>query len=103
MRTARSLPYGGGLCLGGLCTGESLLGSPPTENPCKEHGTRDRDPPEGIWDQAARQEVTSYRDHLPPVNRMTDRCKNITLSQTSFAGGKKVYFHFSMALKTQLT
>ena len=26
---------------------------------------------------------------LPPVNRMTDRCKNITLPQTSFAGGKK--------------
>ena len=25
----------------------------------------------------------------PPVNRMTDRCKNITLSQTSFAGGNK--------------
>ena len=24
---------------------------------------------------------------LPPVNRMTDRCKNITLLQTSFAGG----------------
>ena len=24
----------------------------------------------------------------PPVNRMTDRCKNITLPQTSFAGGK---------------
>ena len=24
---------------------------------------------------------------LPPVNRMTDRCKNITLRQTSFAGG----------------
>ena len=23
-----------------------------------------------------------------PVNRMTDRCKNITLPQTSFAGGK---------------
>ena len=23
----------------------------------------------------------------PPVNRMTDRCKNITLPQTSFAGG----------------
>ena len=23
----------------------------------------------------------------PPVNRMIDRCKNITLSQTSFAGG----------------
>ena len=24
----------------------------------------------------------------PPVNRMIDRCKNITLPQTSFAGGK---------------
>ena len=24
---------------------------------------------------------------LPPVNRITDRCKNITLPQTSFAGG----------------
>ena len=24
----------------------------------------------------------------PPVNRMTNRCKNITLLQTSFAGGK---------------
>ena len=23
----------------------------------------------------------------PPMNRMTDRCKNITLPQTSFAGG----------------
>ena len=25
--------------------------------------------------------------YYPPVNRMTDRCKNITLPQTSFAGG----------------
>ena len=25
----------------------------------------------------------------PPVNRITDTCKNITLPQTSFAGGKK--------------
>ena len=25
----------------------------------------------------------------PPVNRMTKRCKNITLPQTSFAGGKQ--------------
>ena len=24
----------------------------------------------------------------PPANRMTDRCKNITLPQTSFAGSK---------------
>ena len=26
---------------------------------------------------------------IPPVNRMTDRCKNITLPQTSLAGGKR--------------
>ena len=26
----------------------------------------------------------------PPVNRMTHRCKNISLPQTSFAGGKYV-------------
>ena len=37
----------------------------------KEHGMRDRDPLGGTWDQAPRQEVTSYRD--PPVNRITDR------------------------------
>ena len=28
---------------------------------------------------------------LPPVNSMTDRCKNITLPQTSFAGGNNCY------------
>ena len=26
----------------------------------------------------------------PPVNRMTDGCKNITLHQTSFAGGNNL-------------
>ena len=26
----------------------------------------------------------------PPVNRMTDACENITLPQTSFAGGKNM-------------
>ena len=28
---------------------------------------------------------------LLPVNRMTHRCKNITLPQTSFAGGKNSF------------
>ena len=27
----------------------------------------------------------------PPVDRMTDRCKNITLPQTSFESGKNIY------------
>ena len=30
--------------------------------------------------------------HARPVNRMTNRCKNITLSQTSFAGSKNISF-----------
>ena len=58
---------------------------PLDRDPQKEHGTRDRDSLEGTWDQAARQEVTSYRD--PP--EQTNRCKNSTLPQTSFAGGNK--------------
>ena len=43
-------------------------GPPWTETPQKEHGTGRRDPREGTWDKAARQEVTSYRD---PLARMT--------------------------------
>ena len=42
--------------------------APWTETPQKEHGTGRRDPREGTWDKAARQEVTSYRD---PLARMT--------------------------------
>ena len=30
----------------------------------------------------------------PPVNRMTNRCKNITLPQTSFVGGNKKVLAF---------
>ena len=30
--------------------------------------------------------------HIPPVNRMTNRCKNITLPQTSFASGNNVFY-----------
>ena len=32
--------------------------------------------------------IVCWDTHSTPVNRMTDRCKNITFSQTSFAGGK---------------
>ena len=31
------------------------------------------------------------RDQTPPVNRMTNSCKNITLPQTSFSGGNKSF------------
>ena len=56
------------------------------QRPQKEHGTRDRDPLEGAWDQAARQEVTSYRG--PPRRKTPVKTLHITLPQTSFAGGK---------------
>ena len=35
----------------------------------------------------------------PPVNRMTNRCKNITLPQTLFAGGKKTCKKCDSAVK----
>ena len=47
--------------------------------------TLDREPLKGTWDQAARQEVTSYKD--PPMDRHTP-VKEITLPLTSFPGGK---------------
>ena len=41
-------------------------------------------PGRGVSQHALRQ--------TPPLNRMTDRCKNITLPQTSFAGGNEATF-----------
>ena len=35
----------------------------------------------------------------PPVNRMTNRFKNITLPQTSFAGGKNEYYRKEIKLR----
>ena len=76
-------------------TETSLDRDPQTKTPLDRdpflEGTWDQaqTPPEGTWDQAARQEVTSCRD--PPPDRMTDtRPENITLPQTSFAGGNNI-------------
>ena len=53
--------------------------------------------PQGTWNQAARQEVALYSDPLPPpVDRMTDISKNITLPQTSFVGGNYIGGHFCL-------
>ena len=86
-------------CIPVVCVPPTFLslggwGGLATETPWKEHGTRDRDPPlEGTLDQAARQELTSYKD--PPL-RQTDTCKNITLPQTLFLGSnKKNYWEHS--------
>ena len=53
------------------------LGTPPSLGP----GT----PPP--WDQAS---PPGPGKHPPPLNRMTDGCKNITLPQTSLAGGNYI-------------
>ena len=89
MRTARSLTIGGGggclprgvsaqggVCLGGTsCIWCYLYGaSTPTE--CQHQCS-------------CLYGVTQVRAGMrPPVDGMTDGCKNITLPQTSFAGGK---------------
>ena len=44
---------------GGLPAETPQTETPSGQKPWKEHGSRDRDPPEGPWAQAARQEVTS--------------------------------------------
>ena len=42
---------------------------------------------EGVCIQGSLHPMGGGWDPFIPVNRMTDRCKNITLPQTSFAGG----------------
>ena len=65
-----------------------LTDSPPRQRPPEGTWDQGRRPPlEGIWDQAARQEVTSYRDTPTPSTEWQTLVKNITLPQTSFAGG----------------
>ena len=41
------------------------------------------------WEQAPPGAGNPPGSRHPPVNRMTDACENITLPQTSFAGGNK--------------
>ena len=54
-------------------------------------GPETETPQEGIWDQVARQEVALCREPLPMWTKMTDMCKNITLPQTLFVGGNKLF------------
>ena len=68
-----------GICLdwGGVC---QHWGSLPCWGFCNCQGASAL--PEGVVSQH------TLRQCPPSSNRMTDRCKNITLPQTSFAGGK---------------
>ena len=75
-----------GFCLGGLCQGGLCQVNPPG----RSMGPATETPLQGTWDQAARQEVTWYRNLPPPMDRMTDTNENNTLPQTSFASGKNL-------------
>ena len=54
----------------------------------------------GAWSQGGIPACTEADP--PPVNRMTNRCRNITLPQTSFAGGKNAHEENSMRGTVQL-
>ena len=60
-------------CIGGLCPGRPPRQRPPGRNMEPETETLYRNPPEGTWDQAARQEVTSYRDPFTPPPPWSDK------------------------------
>ena len=55
---------GGGVCLGGVCSGGMCLLQGVAVVVVSQHALRQKPPP-------------------PTVNRMTNRCKNITLATTS--------------------
>ena len=72
-----------GVCLGGVCIlGVCIQGVCPTPQVCLQGvcPTLPQGLPTG-WGRGLGQTPS-------PVDRMTHRCKNITLPQTSFAGGK---------------
>ena len=70
----------GGVCLWiwGMCLPVFLggVGRPPFATPPSPHPT------------SPHPRLPHHLSYTSPVNRMTDRCKNITLPQTSFTGGK---------------
>ena len=89
MRTAHLLTISQHALLGGVpAQGVYLPGGVPAQVCTCQGGTC----PGGCtcpWGVPARGGGGVLAQVLSIVNRMTDRCKNITLPQTSFAGGKK--------------
>ena len=81
MRTTRFSESGEAISLQTPLDKDPSLGRDPLPPLDRDQGQR---PPEGTWDQAARQEVTAFRNLLappPPLpkGRMKYMCKNITL------------------------
>ena len=74
----------------------------PPEQPCTPPQEQPRTPPGSNHVSPQEQPCTppGATTHAPPVNRMTNRCKNITLLQTSFAGGKQACFRERTEMRT---
>ena len=98
MRTARSLTVSPYLAISYACPPEQPC-MPPWEQPCTSPPEQPCMPPQSNHAcplRATMHTPPQEQPHMPPqeqpctppVNRMTNRCKNITLPQTSFAGGK---------------
>ena len=92
MRTTRFPSFGGK----GTLPNPPWMKNPPEAYPpgCRPPGCK---PP---WRQtpldAGHVTCDAWRETTPhPVNRMTHKCKNITLSQTSYAGGNRIYLKCS--------
>ena len=75
---------GGGLCSVGLCPGGSLSWLVSVQGVSVQGGSLSG----GLYSRGSVHGGFCQGDPLPPVNRMTHRCKNIALPQTSFAGFK---------------
>ena len=74
---------------------------PPRPDPPRTRTPRSRQPPPQSRHPPGRRHTPPEQAPppgagTPPVNKMTDRCKNITLPQTSFAGCKKRIFEVSV-------
>ena len=92
MRTARLLTASPNMHSAeeGVCSRRGVSG--PREGGSSPRGHGGVCSGEGVSQHAPRQ--------TPPVNRMTDRCKNISLPQTSFVGGKNRLAHPPLKLPT---
>ena len=72
-------------------------GTPWDQAPHRASTRRTRHPPGPGTPQDQAPPGTRHPPDQPhlPVNRITDTCKNITLTQTSFAGGKNVHMNLN--------
>ena len=57
----------------------------------EEHGTRDRDPSRRNMGRGSQTGSDIIQRTPSPMDRITDASENITLPQTSFAGGNKYH------------